>query len=43
MLCSYARLLLDVIRASEGLTEEERELLEQIQKATSELTKGVLQ
>lgn len=43
MLCSYARLLLDVIRASEGLTEEERELLEQIQKATNELTKGVLQ
>lgn len=43
MLCSYARLLLGVIRASEGLTEEERELLEQIQKATSELTKGVLQ
>lgn len=43
MLCSYARLLLDAIRASEGLTEEERELLEQIQKATSELTKGVLQ
>ena len=43
MLCSYARLLLDAIRASEGLTEEERELLEQIQKATNELTKGVLQ
>lgn len=43
MLCSYARLLLDAIRASEGLTEEERELLEQIQKATTELTKGVLQ
>ena len=43
MLCSYARLLLDVIRASEGLTEEERELLEQIQKATTALTKGVLQ
>ena len=43
MLCSYARLLLDAIRASEGLTKEERELLEQIQKATNELTKGVLQ
>jgi hypothetical protein len=43
MLCSYARLLLDAIRASEGLTEEERELLEQIQKATTELTRSVLQ
>lgn len=43
MLCSYARLLLDAILASEGLTKEERELLEQIQKATNELTKGVLQ
>ena len=43
MLCSYARLLLDAIRASEGLTEEERELLTQIQRATSELTKGVSQ
>lgn len=43
MLCTYARLLLDAIRASEGLTEEERELLTQIQSATSEITKGVLQ
>lgn len=43
MLCSYARLLLDAIRASEGLTEEERELLMQIQSATIELSKGVLQ
>lgn len=43
MLCSYARLLLDAIRASESLTGEERELLEQIQQATNQLTKGVLQ
>lgn len=43
MLCSYARLLLDAIRASEGLTEEERELLEQINNATNELTRSVLQ
>lgn len=38
MLCSYARLLLNAILASEGLTEDERELLAQIQKATAEKT-----
>lgn len=43
MLCSYARLLLNAILAAEGLTEGERELLEQIQKATAEKTRSVLQ
>jgi hypothetical protein len=42
MLCSYARLLLGAISASEGFTEEERELLTQVQAAISS-TKGVLQ
>ena len=43
MLCSYARLLLNAILVAEGLTEGERELLEQIQKATAEKTRSVLQ
>ena len=42
MLCSYARLLLDAISASEGFTVEERDLLTQIEAAIS-TTKGVLQ
>ena len=43
MLCSYARLLLSAILASEGLTEEERDLLGQITSATEKLTRSVLQ
>lgn len=43
MLCSYARLLLNAILAAEGLTQGERELLAQIQKATAEKTRSVLQ
>lgn len=41
MLCSYARLLLGAIRAAESFTEEERELLEELEGAI-QLTKGVL-
>lgn len=42
MLCSYARLLLGAISASESFTEEERGLLDQVASAIS-TTKGVLQ
>lgn len=41
MLCTYARLLLSAIRASESFTEEERELLTEIEGAIQ--LKGVLQ
>ena len=41
MLCAYARLLLTTIRAAEGFTEEERELLIEVEGAISQ-TKGVL-
>lgn len=42
MLCSYARLLLGAISASESFTEEERDLLTQIEAAIS-TTRSVLQ
>jgi len=42
MLCSYARLLLSAILASEGLTEEERDLLNQITSAAENLNRSVL-
>ncbi|OJW82860.1 MAG: hypothetical protein BGO66_02965 [Alicycliphilus sp. 69-12] len=41
MLCTYARLLLGAIRASESFTEEEREHLAEVAGAISQ-TKGVL-
>lgn len=41
MLCTYARLLLSAIRASESFTEEERELLDEIEGAIN-TSKGVL-
>lgn len=41
MLCSYARLLLGAIRASEGFTEEEDDLLNQIASAI-DLSRSVL-
>lgn len=41
MLCTYARLLLSAIEASEGLTEEERELLVEVAGAI-ETSRGVL-
>ena len=41
MLCSYARLLLGAIRASEGFTEEEGDLLNQIASAI-DLSRSVL-
>lgn len=37
MLCSYARLLIGAIQASEGLTEEERDLLNEVTSAISKL------
>lgn len=37
MLCSYARLLLGAIRAADGFTEEERELLAELEGAISKL------
>lgn len=43
MLCSYARLLLGAIRASEGLTEEERDLLIEIATAIQATKESVLQ
>lgn len=42
MLCSYARLLLDAIRATESFTEEEDDLLTQISAAISQ-ARSVLQ
>ncbi|MBK5203902.1 MAG: hypothetical protein JJD98_00385 [Polaromonas sp.] len=42
MLCSYARLLLDAIRATESFTEEENDLLTQISSAISS-SRSVLQ
>lgn len=42
MLCSYARLLLSAILASEGLTEEERDLVNQITSAAENLNRSVL-
>lgn len=42
MLCSYARLLLDAIRATESFTEEENDLLTQISAAISQ-ARSVLQ
>ena len=41
MLCTYARLLLGAIQASESFTDEERELLEEVEGALTSL-KGVL-
>lgn len=41
MLCAYARLLLGAVRASESFTEEERELLTELEGAINE-TKGVI-
>lgn len=39
MLCSYARLLIGTIQASEGLTEEERDMLDAVTSAISSLKK----
>ena len=39
MLCSYARLLIGAIQASEGLTPEERDLLEAVTSAISNFKK----
>ena len=41
MLCSYARLLLAAVLASEGITEEERDLLSQVTSAISQIPESV--
>ena len=38
MLCAYARQLLNVIRASDEVSEEERQLLEEVAGAIENLT-----